>query len=122
MLGTYIKDLPQELLSDSAIPKFIGPATIGNPSDTIRNRPDILAAESFAKAQNAKIGASIANLFPIVNFTGLLSEDGRNANDLFAAEATAFTLAPRITWSIINLGTILPVSYTHLTLPTIYSV
>ena len=107
LLGSYIKDLPKELLSDSNLPTFTGASTIGRPTEIIRRRPDILAAEAFAKSQNAKIGASIANLFPIVSFAGSLSEDGRQTSDFFTTDASAYVLAPRITWSIINIGTII---------------
>ena len=107
LIGDYANALPENLKTEAKIPKYVGPATIGSPSDVIKRRPDIRAAEADARASNALVGASIANLFPIVNFTGSLSEQGRSSKDWFSAGSRAYSLTPQISWSILNLGSII---------------
>ncbi len=52
---------------------------VGIPSMLMARRPDILQAESFLHAQNARIGVAVAQRFPAISLTGLL---GAASNDI----------------------------------------
>jgi outer membrane protein, multidrug efflux system len=52
---------------------------VGLPSDLLRRRPDVLAAEQLLIAANANIGVSIANFFPQIGLTTFL---GRQSTEL----------------------------------------
>lgn len=45
---------------------------VGIPSMLMERRPDILQAESFLHAQNARIGVAVAQRFPAISLTGVL--------------------------------------------------
>jgi len=45
---------------------------VGIPSMLMERRPDILQAESFLHAQNARIGVAVAQRFPSISLTGML--------------------------------------------------
>lgn len=107
LTGSYPSELPETLKMDASIPKYVGPATISSPAEVIKRRPDVRAIEANAKSDNALVGVSISNLFPIVNFAGSLSEEGRSSKDWFSKTSDAYSIAPRISWSILNIGSII---------------
>lgn len=84
-------DLQAELAPARDLPPVPPTLPAGMPSDLLRRRPDIRAAERRLAAANAQIGVQTAVLYPSVNLVGLgtfgSSEienlfDGRNATSL----------------------------------------
>ena len=70
LLGQY----PGEITSGKGIMSLEPELTIpsGMPSSLLERRPDLLAAEQSAEAQNARIGIAIAQRFPSISLTGSL--------------------------------------------------
>ncbi|MFO7613553.1 MAG: efflux transporter outer membrane subunit, partial [Bacteroidales bacterium] len=64
--GPVIRGKP---LQEQVMPPDIPP---GLPSDLLVRRPDIMEAEQYVAAQNARIGVAQAMRFPSFNLTGLL--------------------------------------------------
>lgn len=86
-------------LSEQAIPPEI-PA--GLPSQLLERRPDVLEAEQWVAAQNARIGQAQAMRFPSFSLTGLL---GVASPDLtFAAASMAWSVSGTILGPIFNFG------------------
>jgi NodT family efflux transporter outer membrane factor (OMF) lipoprotein len=67
---------PRLALKDIILPRQL-PVTL--PSDLVRRRPDILAAEAQLHSASAKIGVATAALFPTITLTSNL---GKNLSDL----------------------------------------
>ncbi len=67
---------PRLTLKDITLPHKL-PVTL--PSDLVRRRPDILAAEAQLHSASAKIGVATAALFPIITLSAGL---GKNLSDL----------------------------------------
>jgi multidrug efflux system outer membrane protein len=76
--------LKGELEAVKPIPR--GPASIavGIPADTLRNRPDVRAAERNLAAATAQIGVAKAALYPALSITGSLSTDATSIGNLFS--------------------------------------
>ena len=74
------------------------------PSDLVRERPDILAAEAQLHAASASIGVATANLYPQINLTGALSQQALTLGHLFNSANTAWSVAGGLTAPIFHGG------------------
>ena len=63
--------LDQEL-HPVAIAVYAKPLPIGDPTELLRHRPDVRAAERQLAAATARVGVATADLFPRVNITGFV--------------------------------------------------
>ncbi len=108
-LATLLGRPPESLLESFTIarpiPEAIGKIPIGLPSDLLRRRPDVRAAERRIAAATEQIGVAVASLFPQLSLTGSSSSFSANplqgANTGFASNALCklFTAPSRI-WGI----------------------
>jgi NodT family efflux transporter outer membrane factor (OMF) lipoprotein len=57
------------------------------PSELVRQRPDILAAEALLHAQSAQIGVASAQLYPSITLSGSLLRSALSIVDLFGSAA-----------------------------------
>jgi NodT family efflux transporter outer membrane factor (OMF) lipoprotein len=78
---------PNFQLKDFTLPKDL-PMAI--PSELVRRRPDILAAESALHAANATVGITTANLYPNLVLSGNLFQEALSPGQLFKGASTAF--------------------------------
>jgi multidrug efflux system outer membrane protein len=76
------------------------PVAAGLPSDLLRHRPDVLAAEQALVAANARIGFVKASRFPTFSLTAALGTESPELESLFG---------PRNSTSALGLGMQLPI-------------
>jgi NodT family efflux transporter outer membrane factor (OMF) lipoprotein len=76
------------------------------PSDLVRQRPDILAAEATAHAASANIGVTTAALFPSVTLSGGLGTATNSVNNLFSADGKVWSVAADATALVFEGGTL----------------
>ncbi len=74
------------------------------PSQLVRTRPDILAAESVLHAANANIGVATANLYPSIVLTGDFLQEAITPSKLFNASSSAWSYLGSLTAPIVNGG------------------
>ena len=74
------------------------------PSELVRERPDIRAAEAQLHAAIAQIGVSEADLYPKLTLTGNIAQGAVRAQDLFSYGSTGFAIGPGVTLPIIGRG------------------
>jgi NodT family efflux transporter outer membrane factor (OMF) lipoprotein len=74
------------------------------PSDLVRERPDIRAAEGQLHSAIAQIGVAEADLYPKVTLTGNIAQGAMHPQDLFSYGATGFALGPGVTLPILGRG------------------
>lgn len=98
--GTYA----QELGVVQAVPSI--PALPGDaqPTDMLRRRPDIIAAERRLAASNERIGAAISDYYPKISLSGALGFDSISASNLFTKGAFAATGGGLIRWRLFDFG------------------
>ncbi len=79
---------------------------VGLPSELLRRRPDILAAEQNLRAANAQIGVAIAQCFPKIGLTTLF---GRVSSDLnsFNSDAMAWSIGGNLAGPIFQGGALM---------------
>jgi NodT family efflux transporter outer membrane factor (OMF) lipoprotein len=98
--GTYA----HELATVCEIPSI--PAIPGDqqPTDMLRRRPDIIAAERRLAASNERIGAAISDYYPKISLSGALGFDSLNAAYLFTAGAFQPIGGGALRWRIFDFG------------------
>ena len=74
------------------------------PADIIRQRPDVRVQEEQLIAQNALIGAAIAELFPSVNLSGMLGFEALKFPKLFNHNSYSYSYVPQLTTPILHFG------------------
>jgi NodT family efflux transporter outer membrane factor (OMF) lipoprotein len=86
--------LTGRLPSEAAIPQFDldtlhlpEDVPVRLPSDLVRQRPDIRAAEAVLHQASAQIGVATANLYPKITLSGNLSGESTELHNLFAGPA-----------------------------------
>ena len=95
-----------DLLEPAPLPQVDAALYNAIPAETLRQRPDIYAAEQKVLAQAAKTKQAKAELkprFTLEGFLGLITLGGAN---LFSSKAHAFALAPSVTMPLFNGGTL----------------
>lgn len=120
-LAVLLGRLPEDLVADFAINRPI-PTASGKipetlPSDLLRRRPDIAAAERRLAAQTELIGVAVADLFPSVSLIGSSGSFAANplqganigfASDrfskLFTAPSRVWGIGALITWPVFDFG------------------
>ncbi len=94
---------PEFNLADLALPVNL---PVSLPSDLVRQRPDILAAEAQLHGASADIGVATAALFPSFSLNGSYGLENTSAKDLFNATSSLWSLGGNITAPLFHGGTL----------------
>lgn len=76
---------------------------IGGADAVLARRPDIRVAERELAAANARIGVAKADWFPHISLGGFIGFLAGRENDFGGADSRAWSLAPSISWSGLNV-------------------
>jgi NodT family efflux transporter outer membrane factor (OMF) lipoprotein len=77
------------------------------PSNLIRQRPDVRAAEAQLKAQNAFVGVATANLLPQFNITGSIGSAALTSANLFGPNSSLWSIGGGILQPLFQGGQLL---------------
>lgn len=77
------------------------------PSELVRERPDIRAAEARLHAATARIGEAQADLYPKLSITGDIAQGALKPADLFSYGATGFSVGPSLSLPLLERGQLL---------------
>jgi len=109
LLGQRPGALDQEL-KPAEVATYAKALPIGDPSELLRRRPDVRAAERQLAAATARVGVATADLFPRVNvtgFVGFLSGDvGRLFGTTSDSNARAWSVTPAVSWAAFDIGSV----------------
>lgn len=108
-IATLLGERPESLsvdLSPGQLPAITKALPIGDPTQVLRNRPDVRAAERQLAAATARIGVATADLFPRVSLSGFLGYTSGRGSQLGSSAAKAWALGPSITWAAFDLGSV----------------
>jgi NodT family efflux transporter outer membrane factor (OMF) lipoprotein len=94
---------PDLELTDLRLPRQL-PVSV--PSQLVRRRPDILAAEAQLHAATAAVGVATANLYPQIALTATLGQQALTPAKLFNASSTAWSLIAGLTQPLFDGGTL----------------
>lgn len=99
-------DLLQELESTHPLPVAPPEVPLGLPSDLLRRRPDIRAAEAQLHAATAQVGVAVADFFPKFSLTGSLRYQNNLVQNLFSGANRFSSFGPAVSWPIFQGGSI----------------
>ena len=94
---------PDLEITDLRLPRQL-PVSI--PSQLVRRRPDILAAEAQLHAATAAVGVATANLYPQIVLSGTAGQQALTPGKLFDASSAAWSLIAGLTQPLFDGGTL----------------
>lgn len=93
--------VPTFSLNDFNLPQQL---PVSLPSELVRQRPDILAAEANLQAASAAVGVATANLYPKLNLSANLIQQALTPSGLFKSVNSAWALAAGLTAPLYDGG------------------
>lgn len=107
-LGVLTGDTPDALSTELTPPAMLPPAPptvpVGLPSDLLRRRPDIRAAERRLAAATADIGVATADLYPKFNLMGMAELISTSLATLFSTNSIQTVANPVVTLPLFDGG------------------
>jgi outer membrane protein, multidrug efflux system len=104
LLGRPPADLLGELSQPGTVPPIPPTVPAGLPSELLRRRPDIRAAEAQLHAATAQIGVAVADFFPKLPLTASVGYQSSALRTLFATSNRTWSVGPEATWPIFQGG------------------
>jgi NodT family efflux transporter outer membrane factor (OMF) lipoprotein len=104
LLGLEPTALSSELEQPQPVPAASGTIAVGIPSDLLRRRPDIQAAERQLAASTAGVGVATAQLFPQMVLGGSGGLASRNSGELFNGNSNYYVAGPFVNWTVFDGG------------------
>lgn len=93
--------IPAFSLQEFTLPAVL-PLTV--PSELVRRRPDIQAAEALLHAANADYGVAVARLYPQLNLSASLGSQALTTGALFGSGSAVWSLVGQLTQPLFNPG------------------
>ncbi|MEW6289954.1 MAG: efflux transporter outer membrane subunit [Thermodesulfobacteriota bacterium] len=94
-------DFPAFTLDEFRLPTEL-PLTV--PSELLRSRPDIRAAEALLHAANAEYGVAVSKLYPQLNLSANLGSQALTTSALFGSGSAVWSLVGHLTQPLFNPG------------------
>jgi NodT family efflux transporter outer membrane factor (OMF) lipoprotein len=106
LLGQYPEDLAKELAKPGKLPALPAQIPPGLPTDLLRRRPDIHAAERQLAAATAHIGVATADLFPQFIVSGAVGGQGGPRSSSAVPLTFIGAAGPSVYWPMLDFGTL----------------
>jgi outer membrane protein, multidrug efflux system len=106
LIGRPPESLPPGLSAAAPIPNAQADVPVGLPSDLLKRRPDVRAAERRIAAANARIGVREADLYPHFSLTGVAGFESLYANNFLSGPSRYYAVGPSVTWLVFDAGRI----------------
>ncbi|HZZ14969.1 MAG TPA: efflux RND transporter permease subunit, partial [Candidatus Sulfotelmatobacter sp.] len=97
--GTYAHEL------DNVTPVPSIPSIANQePTEVLRRRPDIIAAERRLAASNERTGVALSEYYPKISLAGVLGFDSLNSGSLFTSDAFQPAAVAGLRWRLFDFG------------------
>lgn len=104
LLGQAPGSINEKLAEAAPLPTVPETLTLGAPSELLRRRPDIRAAERDLAAQTSRIGVAVADLYPKFYLSAALSRSGDGTLGFRKYPVDAWSFGPSVSWNIFDAG------------------
>jgi NodT family efflux transporter outer membrane factor (OMF) lipoprotein len=102
LMGGDFYHVTNDLLSPGPIPYPVSDVPIGLPSDLLKRRPDVRAAERRVAAESARIGAVESDLYPHFSLTGVVGIESLNLSSFLNTSSGYYQIGPNLSWRIFD--------------------
>lgn len=92
------------LVEHRAIPLAPTPSGSVAPTDLLRRRPDVVAAEQRLAAANARIGVAVSEYYPHISLSGLFGVASLGTSNLFTGGAVQASGGAGLRWRLFDFG------------------
>ncbi len=106
LLGEHPGHRREALLTYKTLPVLPDTFFTDVPSEVLRRRPDIKAAERRLAAEVADIGAATADLFPRFSLIGGFGWESTGGSTVFNSASQLWRLGPSVRWPVLQGGRI----------------
>lgn len=86
------------------VPEATSFAFSKSPSELLRQRPDVAAAERRLAAANARIGLALSDYYPKVDLQGLIGFQSLTSGNLFSNDAKQTQATAGLRWRLFDFG------------------
>lgn len=100
--GTYAAELKPVV----DIPDVPSISDFGTPTDLLRRRPDVIAAERTVAASNARIGQALAEYYPKLSLSGIVGSEALAPTHLFEQQGFQPVNVVGLRWRLFDFGTV----------------
>lgn len=100
--GTYAAEL-RPVAAIPAVPQISG---YGTPTDLLRRRPDVIAAEREVAASNARIGQALAEYYPKLSLSGIVGSEALAPAHLFEQQGFQPVSVVGLRWRLFDFGAV----------------
>jgi NodT family efflux transporter outer membrane factor (OMF) lipoprotein len=100
--GAYAAEL-SSVADIPDVPEISGYAT---PTDLLRRRPDIIAAERMVAASNARIGQALAEYYPKLSLSGIVGSQALAPGHLFEQQGFQPISVVGLRWRLFDFGAV----------------
>ena len=104
LLGQQPGTVAADLAAPAAIPAIPAIAASVQPTDLLRRRPDVIAAERTLAATNARIGVAVSDYYPKISLAGVLGFESLTSGDLFKAATFQPQGVAGLRWRLFDFG------------------
>lgn len=104
LLGVSPGSLHERLAPTGVLPSLPGQIAVGIPADTLRQRPDVRAAERALAAETARVGVAEAARYPSFTLSGSIGLEALTLGSLGNSGAATSSLLAGITAPIFDAG------------------
>jgi len=102
LLGVFPGELGEELRKLSSIPTPPAEVMVGVPTDVIRQRADIRAAERELAAQTTRVGVATADIYSRLTLSGNIGFQAASSGDLLSSAARTGQFGPTLVWNLFD--------------------
>jgi NodT family efflux transporter outer membrane factor (OMF) lipoprotein len=98
--GTYAAELTP-VVDIPDVPEISG---FGTPTDLLRRRPDVIAAERMVAASNARIGQALSEYYPKLSLSGIVGSQALAPAHLFEQQGFQPVSVVGLRWRLFDFG------------------
>lgn len=106
LTGAIPQTLNEKLSTKKKFPEIEISKFVGIPAETLRQRPDIRAAERKLAAQIQKRKATEKSVYPVIQLLGSIGVESSSTGHLFSSGSYTYSIGPALKWPIFNMGEI----------------